>query len=238
MAHKLYFNWSTGKDAALALYKLMQDENYDVSSLLTSVNAHYNRVSMHGVRRELVEAQARAIGLPLRTIELPEMPDMETYEKEMERVVKALKQDRFTHAAFGDIFLEDLKAYREKQLKAVGIDCVFPLWKQDTKALLKEYLRLGFRSVIVCIKSDLLDASYAGRVIDENFIDELPENVDCCGENGEFHTFCFDGPIFDKPIPIRIGERTFKEYQNPNQDEVHENKKNMGFWFCDLELDT
>lgn len=233
---KTYFNWSTGKDAALALYKLQQNDSYHVAALLCAVNAHFDRVSMHGVRRDLLEAQAVSLALPLHTIELPEMPDMESYERIMKTTVDKLHTAGFTTSAFGDIFLEDLKKYREENLAKVGMKAVFPLWRKDTKSLLKEFLDLGFKSIVVCVKSDVLDKSFAGRIIDEQFIDDLPDNVDCCGENGEFHTFCFDGPIFQKAIEFTVGEKTYKSYKVPKDDKVHSNEKDMGFWFCDLKL--
>jgi uncharacterized protein (TIGR00290 family) len=231
---KTYFNWSTGKDSAIALHKLLQDPHYSVEKLLTSVNAHYDRVSMHGLRRSLMEQQVEAIGIPHTTIELPQEPTMDEYESKMKTVIAELKSEQFTTAAFGDIFLEDLKAYREKQLATVGIDTVFPIWKRETKELLHEFLDLGFKTIVVCTKSELLDESFAGRIIDHDFIKDLPSNVDPCGENGEFHTFCFDGPIFKKPISFELGEKTYREYENPSKDEAHSNDKSMGFWFCDL----
>ncbi len=230
--HKTYFNWSSGKDASLALYKLQQGANFNVELLVTVINAHHNRVSMHGLRRSLLEKQAAAIGLPLRTIELPEEPTMEVYTKKMTETVTALKTEGYTQAGFGDIFLEDLKTYREQQLDAFEIQCQFPLWKQDTKALLQELLDLGFRTIVICIKAELLDASFVGREIDQGFINDLPQNVDPCGEHGEFHTFCFDGPIFKQPIAFEIGEKVYREYKRPSGDNT--SAKDMGFWFCDL----
>ena len=230
--HKTYFNWSTGKDASLALYKLQQDANFDVELLVTAINAHHDRVSMHGLRRSLLEQQAAAIGLPLRTIELPEEPTMEVYTKKMTETVTALKTEGYTQAGFGDIFLEDLKTYREQQLQPFGIQCQFPLWKQDTKVLLQELLDVGFRTIVICIKAELLDASFVGREIDQDFINDLPENVDPCGEHGEFHTFCFDGPIFKHPIPFELGEKVYREYKRPKGDTT--SARDMGFWFCDL----
>lgn len=232
--HKTYFNWSSGKDASLALYYLSKQKNISVKKLLTSINSHHNRVSMHGLRRVLLEQQAQSIGLPLQTIELPEQPDMETYNKIMLTTVTQLKSEGYSCCGFGDIFLEDLKTYRESQLKPFDINCKFPLWKKDTKVLLNEFLELGFKAVIICINAELLDTSFLGRVIDTKFIDDLPQNVDPCGENGEYHTFCFDGPIFNHPIPFTIGEHVYREYKNPGQDDTIHQKSHMGFWFCDL----
>lgn len=229
-AIKTYFNWSSGKDAALALYYLQQEGTLNVDLLLTSVNGHHDRVTMHGLRRTLLEQQARAVGMPLQVIELPQEPSMEAYNQLMGQTVAALKSEGYTHCAFGDIFLEDLRAYREDQLKPHGINCHFPLWQKDTKALLAEFLLLGFKAIVICIKSELLDESFAGRIIDEQFINDLPGNVDPCGENGEFHTFCFDGPIFNKPVEFEVGEKIYRSYKNPDTNA----SQDLGFWFCDL----
>ena len=231
MAHKSFFNWSGGKDSALALYHASSDKNYEIKKLLTSVNAAFDRVSMHGVRVSLLEQQSAVLGIPLQKIHLPEEPDMQEYEKVMEENLEILVNEKYTHAFFGDIFLEDLKKYRENKLEKLGIEAVFPIWKRDTSELVKEFLSLGFKTIVVCVKSDLLDQSFAGRVIDEDFLKDLPVGVDPCGENGEFHSFVYDGPIFKDPIKIRLGEKIYKEYKAPNTDKE---KSSMGFWFCDL----
>jgi len=231
---KAYFNWSSGKDASLALYKLQQAKEFQVDLLLTSINAHYDRVSMHGLRRELLEQQAKSIGLPLTTIELPQEPTMEVYEQIMKAQVNNLVEQGYQNCGFGDIFLEDLKVYREKQLAPYGVKCHFPLWKKDTKAILEEFIALGFKAVVICVKSELLDESFVGRDLDLNFLQDLPDNVDPCGENGEFHTFCYDGPIFDFPIAFTLGEKEFRSYTAPKSDSNHSNTKDMGFWFQDL----
>lgn len=235
---KTYFNWSTGKDAALALHYLLQDKRFSIEHLLTSVNSHHNRVSMHGLRRELMEKQAEAIGLPYSTIELPEQPSMSEYENSMHTTVLELKDKGFTDAAFGDIFLEDLRSYREQQLQPYNITAHFPLWKRNTKELMYELIDLGFKAIVVCIKAELLDKSFAGCIIDRTFINDLPDYVDPCGENGEFHTFCFDGPIFKRPIPFTIGETIFRQYRAPKDERDNcfskDQDRSMGFWFCDL----
>ncbi|EDP70192.1 hypothetical protein FBALC1_11682 [Flavobacteriales bacterium ALC-1] len=232
---KTYFNWSSGKDSALALYKLLQDDTYSVDELITTVNSHYNRVSMHGLRKELLLAQTTAIGLPASIIELPEQPTMEVYEQKMLESVNRLKSNDFTHSAFGDIFLEDLKTYRENQLAQQHLKAVFPLWKKDTKSLITEFLDLGFKTVIVCANAKYFDDSFVGTIIDKDFINSLPKDVDPCGENGEFHTFCFDGPIFKNPIGYTVGEKVYREYNAPKTDDdsVCGNEK-TGFWYCDL----
>lgn len=188
---------------------------------------------MHGLRRELLEQQAKSLRLPLTTIELPEEPSMEEYNQLMTRTVTDLKSQGYTSCAFGDIFLEDLRAYREEQLKPYAIKCHFPLWKKDTKAIINDFIQLGFKAIVVCVKSELLDKSFVGREIDEKFISDLPFNVDPCGENGEFHTFCYDGPIYSEPINFDIGEKVFREYKNPKKESASE-ENTIGFWFCDL----
>jgi len=223
-------NWSGGKDSALCLYKALQDERYNITQLLTSVNAAHNRISMHGVRRSLLEAQAHAIGLKLETIELPEQPAMDEYEQAVTGKVQKLKNDGCTHAIFGDIFLEDLRQYREQKLKLLGVECVFPLWKIDTAALVKEFIGLGFKSIIVCVNERYLDKSFCGRIIDDAFLNDLPANVDPCGENGEFHSFVFEAPLFKERIPITKGEIVYREYYEPNDSSTGK----YGFYFCDL----
>ncbi len=223
---KTYFNWSSGKDSALALYYLLQDNNYSIDRLLTSVNSHYDRVSMHGLRREMLQQQVDAIGIPSVTIELPEQPTNIQYESLMKDTVSKLLADGYECTAFGDIFLEDLKAYREKQLEPYGIKTVFPLWKKDTKALLTQFIDLGFKAITVCVDGSKLDSSFAGRIIDHGFIADLPDGVDICGENGEFHTFCFDGPYFKQPVQFNKGEVIMREYDT--------NGFKTQFWFCDL----
>ncbi|WP_299556231.1 adenine nucleotide alpha hydrolase [Seonamhaeicola sp.] len=232
--HKTYFNWSSGKDSALALYHLLRDENFSVDELITTVNSHYNRVSMHGLRNELLVAQTDAMDIKSSFIELPEMPSMEVYEQKMSETVSRLKAEGFTHSAFGDIFLEDLRTYREAQLAKQGFKAVFPIWKRDTKALLTEFLDLGFKTIVVCANSKYFNEDFVGTVIDKHFIDNLPEGVDPCGENGEFHTFCFDGPIFKNPIDFKTGEKVYREYDNPNNDNSVCKSDKYGVWYCDL----
>ena len=244
MANKSIFNWSGGKDSALALYHVLQDKNYQVERLLTNVNATYNRIAMHGVRVELLQQQAIELKLPLQELRMNDQPTMAAYNDAMASTMKALQTEGFTHSIFGDIFLEDLKKYREDRLAEVGFSAYFPLWKKDTTQLVHEFIDLGFKTIVCCIKSDLLDESFAGRIIDKDFLKDLPKGIDPCGENGEFHTFVFDGPIFSKPIPITIGEKVLRQYEAPKNKEDNcfsddrPRPTNMGFWFCDLLLDT
>ena len=229
MTNKTYFNWSTGKDSALALHHLLQDENFSIDKLVTTINAHYQRVTMHGLPVSLLQKQTQAIGIPLQIIELPEQPSMTDYETIMHTALNKLKTELFTHSAFGDIFLEDLKKYREDNLSEIGISTVFPLWKRNTKVLITEFLDLGFKAVIVCANAKYFSEDFVGKTITQELIENLPKEVDPCGENGEFHTFCYDGPIFKAPIPFTIGEKIYREYDTPNV----KNEK-TGFWFCDL----
>lgn len=229
--NKTYFNWSSGKDASFALWLLKNDPNYSVEKLVTTVNTHHDRVSMHGLRTELLLEQAEAIGIPLHIIELPEQPDMETYNQIMLDAVNELKNEGFTHCAFGDIFLEDLRDYREKQLAEHGIQAVFPLWKRDTSELIGDFLDNGFKTITVCINGNLLSEEFVGREINESFLNDLPENVDPCGENGEFHTFCYDGPLFSKPVTFELGEKVLREYEVKTDEGKIEK---YGYWFCDL----
>jgi uncharacterized protein (TIGR00290 family) len=232
------FNWSGGKDSSLALYHCLQNPDLDIKYLVTTINDSVNRISMHGVRYALLAEQAKQIGISLYEVRLPEMPTMSAYDSTMSFHLEKLKAEGITHSIFGDIFLEDLKKYREDQLADVGLTAIFPLWKRDTKELINEFLNLGFKTVIACTQEKLGD--FLGEVIDEELISKLPADVDVCGENGEFHTFAFAGPIFKNPIKYSLGEKLFKSYQAPkNADDncfqkEDEQPKNLGFWYIDL----
>ncbi len=235
---KAYFNWSTGKDSALALYKIFQQKEYSVTHLVTTVNKDFERVSMHGLREELLDIQVERLQLPLQKIYFPAQVSMSDYDKAMWKATNSLMNKGFQYGIFGDIFLEDLRSYREKKLKEVGITGVFPLWKQNTSTLLKEFLSLGFKAITVCVNAKLLDASFVGRILDESFINDLPETVDPCGENGEFHTFVFDGPIFSSPIEFTLGEKVLKTYTPSEKGEDNcssdDSVWDTAFWYCDL----
>lgn len=239
---KALFNWSSGKDSALALYKILQNPDFKIECLLTCVNQVYQRISMHGIRVELLKQQSESIGIPLKIMEIPEMPTMEIYENVMTKTLLELKNNGITHSIFGDIFLEDLRLYRENQLTKIGFKGVFPIWKIPTKELIQEFISLGFKTIVVCVNEKYLDKSFVGRIIDQDFIKDLPENVDVCGENGEFHTFTFDGPIFSKPIDFEIGEIVYRKYEKPKTkdssntacDTNDETAFDFGFWYCDL----
>lgn len=233
MKPKAIFNWSSGKDSALSLYKILKEDQFEVTSLLTSINKDFQRISMHGVHVSLLEKQAESLELNLIKMELPKEPSIEEYREIMSKTMNEIKLQGVTHSIFGDIFLEDLRKYREDQLQSIGMEAVFPLWKQKTTALINEFLDLGFKTIVTCVNETYLDKSFAGRIIDENFIKDLPENVDPCGENGEFHTFTFDGPIFKNPINFEIGETVKKTYPKPKSDQNEKDDEYI-FWFCDL----
>ncbi|MBD8490842.1 diphthine--ammonia ligase [Echinicola sp. CAU 1574] len=234
------FNWSGGKDSALALYHILQEQQFKVSQLMTTVNSKHDRISMHGVRRELLQAQSNAIGIPVHEILLPEMPSMSEYDQIMKSTMQKLKNAEITHSIFGDIFLEDLKKYREGRLAEIGLKGHFPLWKRNTTELIHEFLDLGFKTIVVCAKAPLLSEDFVGRIIDHDFIKELPKDVDPCGENGEFHTFVFDGPIFNKAINFELGEKVFRTYDAPKDSndncfaEKEETPDKVGFHYIDL----
>lgn len=233
-------NWSGGKDSSLCLYKALQGKDYEIKYLLTSVNKIHDRISMHGVRTELLRLQADSIGIPLKLIELPEQTGMPEYEHEMEKKIREIKNERINQAIFGDIFLEDLRKYREDKLHTLGIKVSFPLWKISTKELMDEFLTLGFKAIIVCVNDKYLDKSFCGRMIDHSFIRDLPDTIDVCGENGEYHSFVFDGPIFKTPIAFNKGGIIYREYPKPKNDKtecfkpVSREEDNYGFYFCDL----
>ncbi len=221
----------------MALYLLLQDDRFSVEELIITINSHYNRVSMHGLRKELLLAQTDALNIPASAIELPEMPSMTVYEQKMLENLSILKKDGFTHTSFGDIFLDDLRAYREQQLEKQNLQAILPIRKQDTSELLNEFLDLGFKTIIVCANSKYFNDHFAGTIIDNNFIDNLPETVHPCRENGEFHTFCFDGPIFKNPIQFANGNKVGREYDLLKTDESSVSKSDdekYGVWYCDL----
>jgi uncharacterized protein (TIGR00290 family) len=206
MPEPILFCWSGGKDSAMALHVLLQRNDVRVSALLTTVTEGYERISMHGVRRELLERQVESIGLPLHEVRIPPQCGNPIYEARMEQALRIHYDNGVRSVAFGDIFLEDLRAYREKNLARIGMTAQFPIWKRDTRELIRHFHSTRFRSIAVCVDGKVLDPSFAGRELDDAFFQELPPTVDPCGENGEFHTFVFDGPIFRNPIPVRTGE--------------------------------
>jgi uncharacterized protein (TIGR00290 family) len=246
LKEKAIFNWSGGKDSAFCLYKILQMQQYDIICLLTTLSERYRRISMHGVRESLLSKQAESMGIPLYKIQLSEMPSMEDYETAMTNALIDLKSKGASVSVFGDIFLEDLRAYREKKLAEKGLNGIFPLWKIPTDLLIREFIDKGFKAIITCVNEKYLDKSFAGRIIDDHLLSDLPPDVDPCGENGEYHSFVFDGPIFNQPIPFKKGEIVYKRYapatQNNNSitgnyigmKDTEQDPFDSGFWYCDL----
>jgi uncharacterized protein (TIGR00290 family) len=218
MPENVLFCWSGGKDSAMALHALQAAQEHRVTALLTTVTEGYDRISMHGVRRVLLERQAESLGLPLHAVLIPPQCINATYEARMKESLGEYLARGVQCVAFGDIFLEDLRVYRERNLAQIGMRALFPIWKRDTRELAQDFLRQGFRAITVCVDPRALDPSFAGRMLDQSFFADLPQSVDPCGENGEFHTFVFDGPIFQTPIHFSIGEKVTRD----------------GFCFCDL----
>ena len=211
-------SWSGGKDSCLALHEIKNEGKYRVAALLTTVTRDYDRISMHGVRRVLLEKQATNLGLPLHQILISKGATNDEYEAKMVEAFSEYRETGIDSVVFGDLFLEDIRAYREQFLAQNNMRGLFPVWKRDTAAFIREFLDLGFRAVVTCVDSKVLDQSFAGRLIDESFLSSLPRQVDPCGENGEFHSFVFDGPIFSAPVKFSLGETVLRE----------------SFWFCDL----
>jgi uncharacterized protein (TIGR00290 family) len=231
------FNWSGGKDSTLALHYALQDPTLEIRYLVTTVTEQYNRVSMHGVRETLLIKQAESIGVTLYQIRLGEMPDMETYDNAMRMHLEKFKVEGITHAIFGDIFLEDLRRYRESKLAEIGLKAIFPLWHKDTRNLISEFINLHYKTIIVCTQENLKEI--CGKIISQELIDQLPPEIDPCGENGEFHTFAFEGPIFKTKIDFSVGEQVFRTYHSPakirsGDEDLCAQSELSGFWYTDL----
>jgi uncharacterized protein (TIGR00290 family) len=218
MTRRVLLSWSSGKDSAWTLHVLRQHQDVELIGLLTTVNTTHARVAMHATRLALVEAQARAVGLPLHIIPLPWPCSNEVYERAMRRAVEEGVKRGATHIAFGDLFLEDIRAYRIKQLEGSGLEPLFPLWHEPTEVLARRMVDAGLEAVITCVDPKKLSPSFAGRKFDHAFLDELPPGVDPCGENGEFHTCVLAGPMFREPLHATVGEVVERE----------------GFYFADL----
>ena len=216
---KVILSWSGGKDSALAFMELSRDPRFTIEFLLTTVTSGYERISMHGVRVSLLEQQADSLGVSLIKVTIPQGSSNAQYESAMHKVLAKVWADGVTAVAFGDLFLEDIRKYREEKLSQVDMKAVFPLWKRDTHELARGFLNAGFKAILVCVDSKSLDGSFVGRAFDESLLTDLPPVVDPCGENGEFHTFVYDGPIFNHPISVRHGETVLRENR---------------FWYHDL----
>jgi uncharacterized protein (TIGR00290 family) len=200
-------SWSSGKDSAWSLHVLRQDPAIEIAALLTTFNGAANRVAMHAVRRELVETQARRMALPLWSIDLPWPCSNEVYENLMRDMCRRALDDGVTAVAFGDLFLQDIRDYRERQMKETGLQPLFPVWRIPTGELAEELIRAGVKARVTCIDRSKLDGSYAGREYDREFLRSLPAGIDPCGENGEFHTFVYDAPVFSSAIAVEVGEK-------------------------------
>jgi uncharacterized protein (TIGR00290 family) len=203
---KALLSWSSGKDSAWALHVMRQKEEYEIVGLVTTINERYDRVAMHAVRVTLLQQQSDSVGIPLWKVPIPYPCSNEQYESAMRKLLEKAKEKGISHFAFGDLFLEDIRQYREKQLADTGISPLFPLWKIPTDQLAHEMVQSGLRAFITCVDPKQIDRSFAGRIFDESFLNDLPPSVDPCGERGEFHSFAFAGPMFRFPIQIRPGE--------------------------------
>jgi uncharacterized protein (TIGR00290 family) len=219
MEKKVIVSWGGGKDSALALLEVQKENNYEIIALLTTLSEDYDRISMHGVRRTLLEQQASSLGLPLEKVFLPKDVTNEEYESKMRKVLKSYQNDGVSSVVFGDIFLEDIRRYREDNLSKIGMSGIFPLWKKNTTTLIKDFIDYGFQAIVTCVDSNFLDGGFAGRTLNKNFLSDLPASIDPCGENGEFHSFVYDGPIFLKKILFNRGEIFLRDNR---------------FYFCDL----
>ncbi|MEO1855818.1 MAG: ATP-binding protein [Rubritalea sp.] len=219
MNDSTWLHWSGGKDSAYALHKLTQ-QGGKLGGIVTSLSSEFRRISMHGVREELLEAQAAALRLPLQKILIPRDCNMEDYNSMISEEMAKLKAIGATHCAFGDIFLEDLKLYRQKQMDASQLETVFPIWKENSTATMaKSIIESGVKAVVVCVSGKHFDSSFVGRDYDLEFLNDLTEGVDPCGENGEFHTFVYDSPNFSQPIPVKLGEVVDKLYTPASNQE-------------------
>lgn len=229
MENKLVvLNWSSGKDAFYSLLKLQQNYPlFTVVRLLCSVNKSMQRVSMHGVSKELLLRQVDALGLSVDIMEVDSSFTLLEYEQHLTRVLTQYKTQGIHYFAYGDILLEDIKSFKEQQLSQLGGHGIFPLWKRDTRDLLIEMIDSGVKAVVVCVDAKVLDKSFIGRVIDLEFLSDLPKGVDPCGENGEYHSFVFDGPLFNYPVSYELGDVVYKTYNDADN-------KTYGFWFLDL----
>lgn len=229
----LAISWSGGKDSSMMLHQLMNDEQYEIVELHTAISSETGRVSMHGVSQELIRAQADSIGLPIRFISIAPDSTNNNYEKALNSYYSNLKTQGINHIGFGDIFLEDLKAYRDKLLNENGLVGVYPLWKQKTSDLAQFFLDQDFKTLICCAKQSLFPKSICGQIYSQNMLARFDSKVDPCGENGEFHSYAFDGPIFKQPLSIDVNDVSIHTYEHKlkSGEEVK-----TAFEFADLTL--
>ncbi len=219
MRKNILISWSGGKDSSLALYEIQKSRDYEVAALITTITSDYDRVSMHGLRTILLDEQASSLNIPLEKIFISKNASNDEYESRLKEVLLKYKQLGIRDVVFGDLFLEEIKKYREDLLGKIGMECVFPIWKRDTVKLAKRFIELGFKAITVCVDSNVLGKEFAGREFDEHFLDDLPKAIDPCGENGEFHTFVYDGPVFNTPISHELGEIVLRDER---------------FYYCDI----
>jgi uncharacterized protein (TIGR00290 family) len=204
-------SWSGGKDCAFAVYEIIKSQKYQISAMVTTVTEGYDRISTHGVRQILLERQVASLGFPLEKVLISKNASNEEYESKTEPVLTKYKQAGTTSVVFGDIFLEDLREYREDKLAKLDMRGVFPIWKRDTQELARSFTALGFKAITTCVDTNALAKQVVGRLIDEQFLSDLPSTVDACGENGEYHSFVYDGPIFKERVSYTLGEIVFRE---------------------------
>jgi uncharacterized protein (TIGR00290 family) len=203
---QVVLSWSGGKDSTMAAYQLLASQKYEIATLLTTVTEEFDRISMHGVRRELLQRQAESLGLPLHTMMIPKECSNLIYEERMRATLAAFKASGITKVAFGDLFLQDVKQYRDERLAQIGMTGLYPIWMRDTDELVRTFIGLGFKAILACVDTEAIDASFAGREIDHDLLRDFPAGADPCGEYGEYHSFVYAGPIFNKPIACRAGE--------------------------------
>ena len=207
---QVVLSWSGGKDSAMAAYHLLASQKYEIAALLTTVTEDFDRISMHGVRRVLLEQQAESLAIPLHKILIPKDCPNEIYEARMREALTHFKDRGIGKIAFGDLFLDDVKRYRDERLAQAGMAGLYPIWMRDTDELVRTFIGLGFKAILACVDTQAIDAAFAGREIDYQLLRDLPDNADPCGENGEYHSFVYAGPIFKKAIPCRAGERVMR----------------------------
>jgi len=216
---RVLVSWSGGKDSAMALSEILKSKDCDVAALLTTVTKDYDRISMHGVRVALLRQQTASLGMELEEVLIPKNASNEEYEQSMTKTLAKHRSSGVTSVVFGDIFLEDLRKYREERLSLMNMRGVFPIWKRETNELAHSFIAAGFKAITTCVDTTKLGQEFVGREIDEKFLSDLPVGVDPCGENGEYHTFVYDGPIFKKRIRFTLGEKVLRENR---------------FYYCDL----
>lgn len=227
-------SWSGGKDSAYTLYKVLEEGIYDVKYLVSTFNGNTKRLSTHGIPQSIMEEQAAEIGITLLPVYVYEKSNGE-YEGEMSKMLLYIKSEGISHMIFGDIFLQDLRQYREDSMKTFEIHCVFPLWQTDTLILVNDFIAKGFKSITCCINENYLTREWAGKEIDKYFVAALPATVDPCGENGEYHSFCYDGPIFNNPLPVKKGLVFYKSFPLTTAG-ITDVPSVVNFWYCELEL--